>query len=160
VLFSARTFTHFLRTFADNGVLFSGSFDSPPGPAEMLASTIVSLTLWPIMGILARIAAGALVFFGVVHAALTTRNYQINSAEALWFAGTGIMLIAAGLLTLCASMPAARMARVSSIIVNLLGFTLAVLAVPVIQQPHVYLLILFFVLALIGVSALIIKTPS
>ena len=112
------------------------------------------------MAILARIAAGALVFFGVVHAALTGRNYQISSAEALWFAGTGIMLIAAGLLTLSATMPGARIARVSSVIVNLLGFTLAVFAVPVLQQPHVYLLILFFVLALIGISVLLFKTPA
>lgn len=110
------------------------------------------------MGILARIAAGGLVFLGVLHVALTSRNYQVNSAEALWFAGTGIMLIAAGLLTLCASMPGARMARVSSIIVNLLGFTLAIVAVPVLQQPHVYLLMGFFVLGLIGVSVLFFKT--
>jgi hypothetical protein len=110
------------------------------------------------MGILARIAAGGLVFLGVVHAGLTSRIYQINSPEALWFAGTGIMLIAAGLLTLCASMPGARMARVSSIIVNVLGFTLAVFAVPIIHQPHVYLLMAFFILALIGISALFFKT--
>jgi hypothetical protein len=110
------------------------------------------------MGILARIAAGALVFMGALHTGLTGRNYQISSAEALWFAGTGIMLIAAGLLTLSASMPGARVARVSSIIVNLLGFTLAVFAVPVLQQPHVYLLVAFFILALIGVSALFFKT--
>ncbi|HEY0809409.1 MAG TPA: hypothetical protein VGD49_04570 [Longimicrobiales bacterium] len=111
------------------------------------------------MSMLARIAAGGLVFLGVVHVALTGRNYQINSAEALWFAGTGIMLIAAGLLTLSASMPAARIARISSVIVNLLGFTLAVLAVPILQQPHVYLLLVFFILALISVSLLWLKTP-
>lgn len=109
------------------------------------------------MGILARIAAGALVFFGVVHVAMTARNYQLSSAEAMWFAGTGVMLIAAGLLTLCASLATNRLCRMCSIIVNLLGFTLGIFAVPVIQQPHLYVLILFFVAALTGVSVQLYK---
>jgi hypothetical protein len=109
------------------------------------------------MEILTRIAAGGLVFLGVVHIALTGRNYQIPSAEALWFAGTGIMLIAAGLLTYCASLRSVPGARVSSLIVNLLGFTLGIMAVPTLQQPHVYLLIAFFLVALIGVSGLLFK---
>ncbi len=111
------------------------------------------------MNVLARIAAGGLVFLGVVHTVLTSRNYEIDSPEALWFAGTGVMLIAAGLLTLVATQPTARAARVPSIIVNLLGFTLAIFAVVVIQQPQVYLLIAFFVAALIGVSGLLFKNP-
>ncbi len=110
------------------------------------------------MSILARIAAGALVFFGIVHAATTGDNYQLDSAEALWFAGTGVMLIAAGLLTYCATLRDARAARVSSLVVNLLGFTLACFAVPVIHEPHVYLLIAFFAFALIGVSGVMFKS--
>ena len=112
------------------------------------------------MGILTRIAAGALVFFGFVHILLTTRNYQLASAEALWFAGTGVMLVASGLLTLSASVPGARIARLCSLVVNLLGFTLAIFAVPVLQEPHVYLLIVAYVAALIGVSGLMFKTPT
>ena len=111
------------------------------------------------MEILTRIAAGGLVFFGAVHVALTGRNYQLASAEALWFAGTGIMLIAAGLLTYCASLRNARSARVCSLIVNVLGFTLAIMAVPIVQAPHVYVLIAFFLGALIGVSGLVLKQP-
>ncbi|HEX6066560.1 MAG TPA: hypothetical protein VFZ04_20140 [Longimicrobiales bacterium] len=109
------------------------------------------------MEILTRIAAGGLVFLGVVHVALTGRNYQIPSAEALWFAGTGIMLIAAGLLTYCASLRSVPGARMSSLIVNLFGFTLAIMAVPTLQQPQVYLLIAFFLAALLGVSGLMLK---
>ena len=112
------------------------------------------------MEILTRIAAGALVFFGVVHLALTGRNYQLASAEALWFAGTGIMLIAAGLLTYCASLRNARSARVCSLIVNVAGFTLAIMAVPILQAPHTYLLIVFFLGALIGVSGMIFRQPT
>ena len=109
------------------------------------------------MEILTRIAAGGLVFLGVVHVALTGRNYQIPSAEALWFAGTGMMLVAAGLLTYCASLRSVPGARVSSLIVNLLGFTLGIMAVPILQQPQVYLLIAFFLAALIGVSGLMLR---
>jgi hypothetical protein len=109
------------------------------------------------MSILARIAAGGLVFLGIVHVFMTSRNYQTDSAEALWFAGSGIMLIATGLLTFCATMPNARAARVSSIIVNLLAFTLAIFAVVIIQQPHVYLLLAFQIAALVGVSGLVFK---
>ncbi len=112
------------------------------------------------MEILTRIAAGGLVFLGVVHVVLTERNYQLASAEALWFAGAGIMLIAAGLLTYCASLPGARSARVCSLIVNVLGFTLGILAVPILQQPHVYLLIAFFLAALVGGSGLLLKAPT
>ena len=112
------------------------------------------------MEILTRIAAGGLVFLGVVHAALTGRTYQLTSAEALWFAGTGIMLIAAGLLTYCGSLRGARSARVCALIVNVLGFTLAIMAVPILQQPQVYLLIVFFLAALIGLSGLLLKAPA
>jgi hypothetical protein len=112
------------------------------------------------MSILARIAAGGLVFMGVVHLLLTSRNYQVDSAEALWFAGSGIMLIATGLLTFCATMPNARAARISSLIVNLLAFTLAIFAVVIIQQPQVYLLLGFQVAALIGVSGLMFKSQT
>jgi hypothetical protein len=106
---------------------------------------------------LARIAAGGLVFIGIVHAAVTPRMYDFASEEALWFAGTGVMLIAAGLLTLSASMPGASVARVSSLVVNLLGFTLAIFAVSILHQPQVYLLLAFFVLALVSVSMLMYK---
>ena len=109
---------------------------------------------------LARISAGGLVFLGIVHCAVTPRMYDLATAEALWFAGSGVMLIAAGLLTFCATMDAARAARVSSVIVNLLGFTLAIFAVPVIQEPHLYLLIAFYILALISVSMLMFKSQS
>ena len=54
-------------------------------------------------------------------------------------------------------MPDARVARVSSVIVNLLGFTLAIFAVPILHQPQVYLLIAFYVIALISVSMLMFK---
>jgi hypothetical protein len=114
----------------------------------------------PLMSILARIAAGGLVFTGVIHLFYTSRNYQIDSAEALWFAGSGIMLIATGLLTFCATMPNARAARISSLIVNLLAFTLAIFAVVIIQQPQVYLLLGFHVAALIGVSGLMFKSQT
>ena len=110
------------------------------------------------MGILTRIAAGALVFFGIVHVAMTASNYQLNSAEALWFAGSGIMLIASGLLTLSATSPGARVARVSSLIVNLLAFTLAIFAIPILHEPHIYLLTAFLISALIGVSGLMFKS--
>jgi hypothetical protein len=109
---------------------------------------------------LARISAGGLVFLGIVHCALTGRMYDLASAEALWFLGTGVMLIAAGLLTFSATMIDARAARVSSVVVNLLGFTLAIFAVPVIQEPHVYLLVAFFFLALISVSMLMFKSQT
>lgn len=112
------------------------------------------------MGILTRIAAGALVFFGIVHVAMTARNYQVSSAEALWFAGSGIMLIASGLLTLSATPPGARIARVSSLIVNLLAFTLAIFAIPILRGPHVYLLTVFIIAALIGVSGLMFKSGT
>lgn len=107
------------------------------------------------MSTLARIAAGALVCFGLLHLGMTPRSYALSSREALWFAGTGIMLIAAGLLTFAATLSAERFTRFSSIVVNLLGFTLAILAVPALDQPHVYVLIVFFAAALAGVSALI-----
>ena len=110
------------------------------------------------MMILTRVAAGALVFFGIVHLALTGRTYQLSSAEALWFAGSGIMLIASGLLTLTASLPDARMARICSLIVNLLVFSLGMLAIPVLQEPHVYLLVGFVIAALLGVSGLMFKS--
>jgi hypothetical protein len=96
----------------------------------------------------------------VVHIALTGQNYQLVSAEALWFAGTGVMLIAAGLLTYCASIPGARSARVCSLIINVLGFSQAIMAVPILQQPQVYVLIVFFLAALIGVSGLVLKAPA
>lgn len=109
---------------------------------------------------LARIAAGGLVFFGVVHCAVTPRMYDLATAEALWFAGSGVMLIAAGLLTLSATMQDARAARVSSLIINLLGLTLATFAVPLIQQPHIYLLIAFYIIALVSVSMLMFKAQT
>ena len=49
------------------------------------------------------------------------------------------------------------MARVSSLVVNLLGFTLAIFAVPILQQLQVYLVLAFFVLALVSVSMLMYK---
>jgi hypothetical protein len=106
---------------------------------------------------LARIAAGGLVFIGIVHVAVTGRNYDLASSEALFFAGSGLMLIAAGLLTYSATMAEARVARLSSVVVNLLGFTLAIFAVPILQQPHVYLLIAFYIIALISVSMLMFR---
>ncbi|HEY0670817.1 MAG TPA: hypothetical protein VGD27_01060 [Longimicrobiales bacterium] len=112
------------------------------------------------MNKLARIAAGGLVFLGVVHALMTSRNYQLASAEALWFAGTGLMLIAAGLLTYCATMRDANAARMAALIVNLFGFTLACFAVPILQEPHVYLLIAFFAAALISVSGIMFKSDG
>jgi hypothetical protein len=109
---------------------------------------------------LARISAGGLVFLGIVHCILTPRVYDFASAEALWFAGSGVMLIAAGLLTLSASMSDARVARVCSVIVNLLGFTLAIFAVPILQEPQVFLLLAFYILALISVSMLMFKSQT
>jgi hypothetical protein len=112
------------------------------------------------MKALARIAAGGLVFMGVVHVAVTGSNYDLATAEALFFAGSGVMLIAVGLLTLSATMTESHAVRVSSIIVNLLGFTLAIFAVPILQEPHVYLLIAFYFLALVSVSMLMFKSQT
>lgn len=112
------------------------------------------------MEILTRIAAGGLVLLGVIHVIMTERTYQLASAEALWFAGTGIMLVAAGLLTYCASLRGAPGTRVASLIINVAGFTLAIMAVAILHEPQAYLLVGFFLLALIGVSGLIFKTPT
>ena len=45
-------------------------------------------------------AASALVVLGILHMALTIPSYGALTVDALWFAGSGLMLVSTGLLNL------------------------------------------------------------
>jgi len=61
---------------------------------------------------------------GAVHVALTARDFDLDSLDALWFAGSGLAVMLIGALTLLADQAAA--VRWTAVAANLAGLLLAV----------------------------------
>lgn len=95
------------------------------------------------MKVLHAVLAGLLVSLGVLHLGFTSSVYESLGAEALWFAGTGLFLVSAGLLNLAVLRTAERdvVARSCGLAVNLLGVGMAVWALRSVGgwQPYVLL---------------------
>jgi hypothetical protein len=85
--------------------------DQPPShhPAASLAS---------------RTAGGLTVAIGAVHVALTGRDFDLHSLDALWFAGSGLAVMLIGALTLLADQATA--VRWTAFAANVAGLLLAI----------------------------------
>jgi hypothetical protein len=105
-----------------------------------------------------QLGSYGVLLLGIVHTALTPVSYPGLSAETLWFAGTGVMLIALALLNMSIRHAPIRSLVFGSIIVNAAAFVLAVLAASVIRQPQALLLVLFLGSCLAG-SAQLVRLP-
>jgi hypothetical protein len=97
-----------------------------------------------------RMASVALIVLGIAHALFTSSAYPGLTPETLWFAGTGLMLIATGLLNLRLQADRARRGAFAIAAVNGLALVLAVAAAYVIRQVHAYVLAALLVLCLVG----------
>lgn len=99
------------------------------------------------------LAAWVLIVLGLLHAALTIPNYGSLTVDALWFAGSGLMLVSAGLLNLAVlrARGGDRGMAWATAAVDVMGGALAVASVMVIREPQTYALVALFVAALVGV---------
>ena len=89
-----------------------------------------------------QVAIYGVILLGVVHSALTPSAYPGLTPETLWFAGTGLMLIALGALNAQVRATADRKGAAAAAIVNVLALLLALLASYVIREPQAFLLVL------------------
>ena len=94
------------------------------------------------------LSAYLLVALGTGHTLLTPVFYPGFSADALWFAGTGLSLLLLGLINIIALRLSDRALRTLCVAANLVGMaylTLVTLAVPEVQA-------IFAILAALGVT--------
>jgi hypothetical protein len=91
--------------------------------------------------------------------ALTPFSYPGLSAETLWFAGTGVMLVAVALLNISIPRSPVRSLVFANVVVNIAAFVLAVLAVYVLRQPQAFLLVLLLGSCLAG-SVQLVRRPT
>lgn len=100
-----------------------------------------------------KISSALLVALGVVHTALTPVFYGRFSHNALWFAGSGLAMIFAGLLniTLSRDVGRDRLVRVFCHAANLLTVVFGFLMVTINHEPQV--IFGFILIALMTVTA-------
>lgn len=110
--------------------------------------------------LIAQIASVLLIIAGLFHIAMTDENYDTGSTEALWFMGSGLMLIASGLFSFTAIRSCERDGLIGAGIVNLAGLILSLMAIQTIAAGHTYLLLVLYVLCLIGVIYRLIPRQS
>lgn len=90
--------------------------------------------------------AGAIVLMGALHLALIPTVGSGSDASALWFAGSGLFLVAAGLLNLAAARAGGSdpFLVYSTAALDLLGVGVALWAIRVAGGPPPYLLVVLF----------------
>lgn len=86
-----------------------------------------------------RVCAWLLMALGAVHTLLTIPSYDQLTPRAVWFAGTGLMMVFLGLLNLIARRTADPGARRLCQAADLLGFSFGVLSVIAIPEPQALL---------------------
>lgn len=85
-----------------------------------------------------KISSWLLVALGVVHTTLTPMFYGRLSVGAMWFAGSGIAMIAVGFLNIAMSRHAADLlVRILCYVINLLTVIFGLLIVTVDSEPQV-----------------------
>lgn len=96
-----------------------------------------------------KVCAWLLVALGAAHALLTVPFYGQLTPRAIWFAGTGLMMVFLGLLNLIARRTADPGARRLCQAADLLGLGFGVLAVLAVREPQAFLglVLLFGILA-------------
>lgn len=86
-----------------------------------------------------RTCSWLLVVLGAVHTLLTVPFYGQLTPRAVWFAGTGLMMVFLGLLNLIARRTADPGARRLCQAADLLGLGFGVLAVLAVPEPQAFL---------------------
>jgi hypothetical protein len=98
---------------------------------------------------------------GLLHTALTYPLYAALSAPALWFAGTGLLLVAIAALNWIVLRMQARDSAIARVVtaVNAAGLVLALLVLRVVPEPPTYVLLVLFAIAVILPGALRRRPP-
>lgn len=96
------------------------------------------------------IASTLLVLIGVIHITMTNQSYESGTPEALWFIGSGMLLIASGIYSYTAIRTCERDALIGAGLVSIGGVILSVMALQTIDGLHTYILLILFVLCLIA----------
>ena len=91
-----------------------------------------------------------LLLIGVVHTALTPLFYDRFSADALWFAGTGLALIYLSLLNIAAEKSRAKWMLKICLAANLAGLIYGVLIVLVLPEIQAFISLFIFLAVSIG----------
>ena len=91
-----------------------------------------------------------LLLIGVVHTALTPLFYEQLSADALWFAGTGLALIYLSLLNIAAEKSRAKWMLKICLAANLAGLIYGVLIVLALSGILAFVSLLIFLAVTIG----------
>ena len=97
-----------------------------------------------------KISSWLLAALGVVHTALTPMFYGRLSVGSMWFAGSGIAMIAVGFLNIATSRHAGDfLLRILCYVINLLTVVFGILIVTVDNEPQV----IFGLLLMITITA-------
>jgi hypothetical protein len=103
-----------------------------------------------------RTAAGLLMALGMVHTLLTFRIFGELSADAVWFAGTGLSMVFLGSLNLALAACAHPAVRTICRAANLAGLAFGVAAAAAVPEPQAY----FGLLLLMCVTVLSFLLPA
>ncbi len=96
-----------------------------------------------------NVASGFIIFIGLIHIGFTPASYARLGAPALWFAGSGAFLIAAGSLNLAFVRAHGRdiLVKGLSLLIDLTGAAFAIWAISAVGGPPPYALLLLFATA-------------
>lgn len=100
--------------------------------------TIYKASLWTLIGL------------GILHTLLTPLFYPGFTIDALWFAGTGLGLLFVGLFNLAVLKSGAQAVLDLCLIANIIGVVYGILVVIILPEPQVFLALLGFLGATIG----------
>jgi hypothetical protein len=114
--------------------------------ALIFAKGLLPITHMKVVGL---IASALLVLIGLLHISMTAQNYQSGSAEALWFIGSGMLLIASGIYSFTAIRTCERDALIGAGLVSIGGVILSIIALNSIDGSHTYILLTLYALCLI-----------
>lgn len=93
-----------------------------------------------------------LIGLGILHTLLTPLFYSAFTIDALWFAGTGLGLLFLGLFNLAVLKPGVQAALNLCLTANIIGFVYSILLVIILPEPQVFLALLGFLGATLGLS--------
>jgi hypothetical protein len=102
------------------------------------------------MKLVHQISSWVILLLGVGHMTATPAFYPGFTAEALWFAGTGLALVFLGLLNLTATQTPGKTGMILCLLANALASVYGVLIPMLVPEPQAFVAEVAFVAALAG----------
>jgi hypothetical protein len=106
-----------------------------------------------------RIVSAGLLLLGSIHVAFTAVAFEEWSLDAVWFAGTGLSLVFAGLFNLACDRSTGRRVLAHCLVVNIMGSVYSVAVIVTLSEPRAWVGLHVFLAATASTLGLLLRPP-